>query len=251
MLEQLSKTDIDILYTLAVKKETSRYELKDITNRAYSGIHRSISKLLSMKLIYETRTEPNKKNRNVEVKYYSLTNIGLFNTLGLVKTWENIDLVANTHPEKYPLIFGKWGFFKENGILELIVERLFNGVYMGLHILGNTPYEDIDYLESENTVLDEFSNEFIKEIKRRFIRNRNIIRPKPEIALTQAVFGIHEFPKTTIKSMSFKELNKIWNVCKQDTELRNYYLQENSDEIKSGERDLINLHFWENIFLNS
>jgi len=251
MLAALSDTDADVLSYLATTRETSRYELKNKIDRAYSGIYRSISKLNEMKLITVTRVEPNQRNREVEVKYYSLTNLGLFNTLGLVKTWENIDQVAETHKDKYPLVFGKWSFYKKNNILEIIKQRLYNGVLAGINILQHTPAEYIEEFDSEDEIIHQFENDKFQQRMKRLLKSSKIIRHEPKTALTQAVFGTKEFQFTSEKKSNFVELKKIWEVCKKDKELYEYYLQEINDDIKAEEKVLDNLILWRKIILIS
>jgi len=134
------ETSLNILNVLAENKEYAQYDLDKKIEKDYHTVLRHLQALEKNGYIHLVRTEPAEKGGK-ERKIYELTLNGLILVLkkrselysalifGKVQEETNreieeaIDQVVSIHRDKLPLIFGKWVFFKENNIKDLIVRR--------------------------------------------------------------------------------------------------------------------------------
>lgn len=183
---RLSCTDRDILLYLASNPEANRWEIKNAINRAYSGIYRSIHKLLDFKQIKIKRERPGKRNFTINTPIYGLTKLGLYNSLLLKETWNHIEEVASAHKDKLPLVFGKWDHYKEKKVIGIVIKRLFIGIGAAYPTLSNVPPEVYDIFEEDE---ESDSRTLDSDMKIRK-KNRKIINSEIRMALTDSVLGV-------------------------------------------------------------
>ncbi len=189
------------------------------------------------------RTEASERNWNIETKIYALTKLGLYNALLLVDVWNHLDETAKVHEDKIPLVFGKWDFFKEKGILDIVIKRLRHGVIASYPFIEMTSPTELEYLESEDA--QKGYNVFEKEglDGQGYKRNRMIIRGEITYALTNTVLGIeHIFgSRDEDESVYYSEQDRIINIIKDDDELHTYFINETKQKMKEHKRYVHNL----------
>jgi len=235
---ELSKTDRDILEYLARNREATKWTLTKQTERAYSGIHRSIKKLLDYRQIELLRVENSSRNRDIEIQVYGLTAFGLYNALLLKDTWRDLDAVAMTHVEKLPLIFGKWSLYKENDVLEIVIRRLINGVIAAYPTLSRVTPEQYASIHSEDSRRRVDVMNLLGVDCEGFRKNRMEILSDFKMALTDSVLGIdHVFGDDEMYEYN-QEQDKIIGVVRGDDDLRRYFELETEDRIKSHDRTI-------------
>lgn len=115
------ETERKILETLALKGEFCQYDFPRIIKKSYRTVLRRIHRLEKIGAIELKREEPAAKGGK-DKKIYGATLLGLMMAL-VGGPWNNIDLVANLHPDKL-LIFKKWDYFKGEGLRENLVKGL-------------------------------------------------------------------------------------------------------------------------------
>jgi len=125
-----SNTDREFLLYLARNVESNKYDIHKKSGKSYSNVYNSIKYLLEKGLIEKTRSEPGKKNRNMKVDYYRLTDAGWMPISGYKPFWQHIDEIAERNESKLPLIFGKWDFFRKNAVLDEITAKLQTAFYV-------------------------------------------------------------------------------------------------------------------------
>jgi len=169
-------------------------------------------------LIRIARTEPSEKGGK-DRKIYELTFRGLMKFL-LKKfkdlkedsrLFENVNVVAEKHPDLLPLLFGKWDLFKKHGFSNIIIKRL-------KQALSNPFLHDAD--------LSNF--------------NRNEIN----YYLTRKVFFGLPWDKYD------KSLEELMKILHQDNDLKDFtdkYLQEREKELEIW---MTNLRLWEQLWDN-
>lgn len=108
----LSDTEREALAYLALNREASRYMVEKGIGRAYSGVYGAIASLQEKALVQAVREEPNRRNPNITVEYYSLTLDGFYHALLLDPVLDNLERVSEAHGDKLPLILGKWSLYK-------------------------------------------------------------------------------------------------------------------------------------------
>ncbi len=126
--KQTIPPEIAILNVLSKNQEVEQYKLPKETGLSYRTILRMLTPLEESWYISLVRTEPSKKGGK-EKKIFSIDLEGLIYLLSWKRSYaylnsEYLDIVAATHPNLLPLIFGKWQFFSVKGIKEKIVENL-------------------------------------------------------------------------------------------------------------------------------
>jgi len=238
-----SSTDNDVLKYLARNQEINKYRLKDEINRAYSGISNSLKKLLNYKMVKIVRTDLSERNWNIETKIYALTKLGLYNALLLEDVWNHLDETAQVHLDKIPLVFGKWDFFKEKGVLDIVLKRLRHGVITLYPSMKMASPIDFKYLESENAqkVYDALEKEGLDG--QSYKRNRMIIQDEISYALTNTVLGIEHIygSRDEDESVYYSEQDRIINIIKDDDELHTYFINATRQKIKEHKRYVYNL----------
>ena len=127
-----------IFLYLARKGKSNKWEMSKKLGMAYSNIHRIIKKLLKEKYIYVAKTKNSSRNPWISVEYYDLSFSGFMACLLDNRSWKFIDEIAKQRAEEFPLLFGKWSFFKEKGIKEEVTNR-FTGAL--LHV--SERWEDV------------------------------------------------------------------------------------------------------------
>ena len=108
---------------LAKRRESHIYPMHELSSGRYIAsrgtIHKTKRKLLAAKLIELTKTEI---HAGRERKIYTLTLNGVLVALGNVFVsfkpfvLKEVDLVVTNYQHLLPLFFGKWKFFKEQGL---------------------------------------------------------------------------------------------------------------------------------------
>jgi hypothetical protein len=142
------ETSLCILSVLAENREYAQYDLhkhKEI-EKDYHTVLRHLQALEKDKQIRFVRTEPGQKCGK-ERKIYEITFSGLilvlkkglepYRLIPFDKDHEEtnreiekaIDQTTVIHRDKIPLIFGKWDFFKENDVKDIIVKRFINAIW--------------------------------------------------------------------------------------------------------------------------
>lgn len=183
---RLSRTDRDILLYLASNPEANRWEIKNAINRAYSGIYRSIHKLLDFKQIKIKSERPSERNFTINTPIYGLTKLGLYNSLLLKETWNHIGKVASAHKNKLPLVFGKWDHYEEKKVIDIVIKRLFHGIRAAYPTISNLPPDVYDIFEED----EESDSRTLDSDMEIFNKNRKIINSEIRTALTDSVLGI-------------------------------------------------------------
>lgn len=121
------RTTPKILLFLAQKKPASKWEIAKVLNKSYGNIYATIQQLLNRNLIKIEYKKPSAKNPKIEVEYYSITILGLFEVINSFSPKEldgNMDVIAKKHADKLPLVFGKWEHFSKHGFREQAILNL-------------------------------------------------------------------------------------------------------------------------------
>jgi DNA-binding PadR family transcriptional regulator len=125
LVESELSAEENILMVLAQEKSRTHYELwkQDKVARSNKTVLEKLSLLEKKGLIRSSQEKVGRKRKS-----YELTMIGLIVTLRYERAFKYIDKIAKTHEMMLPLVFGKWSFFKEKGILNEVIERLQSSV---------------------------------------------------------------------------------------------------------------------------
>lgn len=121
-------TEIRTLKRFAFEKEIKQRELaktttQEISNSAYQLALRHLKLLEKDGLIYLKKEDDSKRGKPAKV--YAITFLGLVVVLSECEdTYEKIDLMAQTHSDLLPLIFGKWQYFEMQNIKHLVIDQL-------------------------------------------------------------------------------------------------------------------------------
>ena len=128
-------TSLEILLVLAVEKEYAQYDMPKAVGKDYRTVLRHLQALEQYGFIALARTEQAKKNGK-DRKIYTLTLQGLSELMGVVsrKMRDQVDVdsltkIAGNFKHLLPLVFGKWEFFMEHGVRNVVVERLVSFFY--------------------------------------------------------------------------------------------------------------------------
>jgi len=123
-----AETSYAILAVIVDNKEFAQYDMPKAVGKDYRTVIRHLHDLERLELV-KFRTEAAMKGGK-DRKIYSLTHKGL---LFLLKTFlaiadsaqeveKGLDVFAENHQELLPLVFGKWQFYAEHGVKDLIVQ---------------------------------------------------------------------------------------------------------------------------------
>ena len=75
---------------------------------------------------------------------------------------EELDEIAEKHAFVLPLIFGKWSFFKENGVKDIIAKRFIRAV-AGSHLSSSFP-TNVRETEKKTQDMDKYTEEYFEEL---------------------------------------------------------------------------------------
>lgn len=117
---------LKIMKELAKCKYSHMYPLHETSSPQYvasrGAVHRAKNILLQLGAIRLVKEE---KHPGRNKKIYTLTVAGVIEILSFPLIYDLIDVVAENYADMFPLIFGKWQFFKKEGKEDLAVTRLF------------------------------------------------------------------------------------------------------------------------------
>ena len=208
------KPEIKILRVLAHHREFEQYNLPKETNISYRTILRFLKPMEKADLIRLVRTEPSEKGGK-DRKIYETTFSGLIRAIKPIaekydyaeekvkkEIEETVDQIMAIHKGKFPLIFGKWNFFRENNVIDIIVKRFIRAV-LGSNLPFYTHVLEITKQQLQNAKtghpdkeLEQFMNELHGETEGK----------KKFEELSQAMKGIDEALKNMHTCMHAYEL---------------------------------------------
>jgi len=114
----LTVKEKETLSLLACEGPKTRYDLFKKTGIMSSSTAHKIIGRLKNEFIEVKREEPF-RIREIVKKFYGLTFQGLIVALVQPENLKHMDQIARKHEELFPLLFGKWQHFKENGVEEI------------------------------------------------------------------------------------------------------------------------------------
>jgi hypothetical protein len=250
--KNLTETGWKILINLGVVKDDNKYSISKVSGVSYAGIHKTIKQLLNLYLIEISRTEKSSKNPKMDVEYYKLSKVGLFNALTRKITWDYINEIAQVQSDNLPLIFGKWEFFKENKILEKIIYNLKIGVIENYEPLSHLSLGEYYNYEKDKgkmiTITKDLYNSLGLDTDPYTIsRAAGIIMRDISYVLTQAALRVHGFEHESYLIDGELEFMKI---LKQDKELREFISTEIKDKLDNSEMRIKSVKTWKIKFEN-
>ena len=200
-----------ILIFLARKGASSKWQIANELGLAYSSVHKVINRLLKAQLIQVVNKRKSERNPKIEVEYYNISATGLINLICLNVVWDAIDEIAEAQSEFLPLIFGKWRFFKENKLRDVIVDRLWLAFY---DITSHFRFKDLALRQI--IVLEKAKDKDKQELEKVFESMDSFMKTVVLNEITEKV--IFGYPDTT----TIQEQQKFLSVLRKDPDLRRY-----------------------------
>jgi DNA-binding PadR family transcriptional regulator len=265
------KPEMEILFVLAEHSEFEQYKLPKETGISYRTILRSLKLMEKADWIRLVRTEASEKGGK-ERNIFSITLAGLILVLHEREPlWGQIDKIAKQHTEKLSLIFGKWGFFQENGIRDTIIQRLRYAIS-----LSRIPVYAYDLKALKQKMQSVETGQFVKGVETRLSpidrkkygeagakeliekivkRHASIVKSRmDEIPysldrekhrLINNVFGLYYIYPS--RPDELEESVKLLEVVRKDSEIRAYVDNEINEIEKEFTQNLANIKSWKQI----
>ena len=215
----ITPTDEKILMTLAMGEPKTYYDLWKHEKVASSNktVLQALRGLLTTKLIVikhkEIASGQGLGGRNK--KFYGLTETGLLQTLMFEEAWRHIDKIAYKQADKIPLIFGKWSFFIEKGVRNMIVRRCMDATCVFLVELTQTWIRVFrSPQEEKGKIIIEAVPDKLQKVSR---EHREFVR-----RLTNRVLGLEVHP-VYLPPKERNEVKQLIQISREDPELHSYY----------------------------
>jgi len=229
------ETSLKILTLLAITKEAAQYEIPKEIRKDYRTALRHIQMLEKQGLIKLARTEPASKGGK-DKKIYTLTAAGLVGILGYQHIYDCIDQVAMNYHSIFPLIFGKWQFFKDNDCGDIAMHRLKDTMYLTHKYMGASLPRLLseEYLERLGRLKPEFEKvdfeplDIIDDVTKHFL----LFPVVTSFTMSWAIFP--EDLKTPLHTIGSKWLG----ILKKDVHLKAYVEKKLVIAHKHAKRDL-------------
>lgn len=233
-LHELTKAETASLNLLVALGEASKYEISKESERryklkliekklSYSAVLRGVNSLHKNKLIEVTKTQPSKKNTQIEVDYYKLSLAGVVKLLLPIYGWrgepseeigdyalETVSNLLKNYPEMYPLEYQEF-----SDSFKLAIAVGYSIMYVTSEIWEISPFIRA-YTENESDVLTYY------------------------IKLVRSKLGDFEEYKDDIllNYMTKKDLNVMVRMIERLIELKDESMREIIEKSKSEKEDL-------------
>ena len=217
MKERKKRTNTipEMLVYLACNRGKNKWDIKEALKKSYSNVFQTIPKLLADNLIRVSKTEEGSKNPKIQVEHYELTYSGLLVALQEID-WKHIDTVVNNYAEMEPLLFGKWGFFEEKGIKNVIIQRLQAAVVYFQLQRGKKWYRIQEGPSEENVKI-------LVETKGKETAERALWRHKQIVGnLTDSVLGFNLYLHPKNEDERVKEEMRVLQILSEDQDIKRY-----------------------------
>jgi len=243
------------LKAIALNGPINIYQIEKHTRLPHATVHKVVKKaydenFLVVKTAKQFRT-------GLITKTYQLTFKGLLTLLLDERIWEHIDDIAERYRDVLPLVFGKWSFFKKQGLLSEVLQRLKAAVlYVAERWRILEAYQRLltektaEERLTEYRVLFEFAFESqADEVMRELINAKKSLREAvielvniPHIITDTVVFGPSYWWKYGI--LTGKEQVEFLLKLKKDPELSRYIEIRLEELEKHLQRQLQNVKTW-------
>lgn len=232
------KLEKKILRHLARKPNKLIQPLSAEIHHDYKSVHKAVKSLHKKELLTQV---PGESERGVPYKAYRLSTTGAILILLDDEVWQDIDLVARNYPSELPLIFGKWSFFIEKGVRDMIVARLQAAVQALSMQLGKEWYIILGRSSEEaiKILVEKVGPENIQKLGREFVE-MILWRTKRMVGdLNNSVLGsaVYLYPEDGAIMKHVKEQRELKKKLREDPEIDSYY----RNDYKFWERYLTNL----------
>jgi len=237
------ETSQKILTLLAKEKEYAQYDIPKQIHKDYRTTLRHLQDLEKHGLILLSRTEPARKGGK-DRKIYTLTKAGLLAALQGTESWACIDTIAKNYTEMEPLVFGKWNFFDNNGIRNLIIQRLQAAVV----------YFQLQQGKEWYRIQEGPSEEDIKILvgtKGKEIAEKTLWSHKQIVGnLTDSVLGFNLYlhPKNENLQAIVEEEKRVLQILSQDSDIKEYLQKQIRFWEETEQAICNNIHAWKQWF---
>ena len=211
-----------ILLALAQNNNQTHYQLwkKHQVASSNKTVLATLKRLEKEEMI-ESRQETTGRKR----KFYNLTFNGLIICLKHEAAWGSIDQIAEAQKEMVPLLFVKWDFFKEEKIIDEIIQRfkeVVDSLWDNMTAIAFLPKGIHDFRKLLNGKFNQVLCNKYKIIQRKPFAGV----PIRQLLFTSKVFGITHtslLPMNSEKSSpSIEKQKNLLQVLQRDSELKNY-----------------------------
>jgi hypothetical protein len=210
-----------LLSLFAKEKEIYQSELEGKTGVSYRNIITQLQILEQNGLIGSPKVE--RRPERGRGKYiWTITLNGLLNylhsTINTI-TKEELDIIATNHADLLPLIFGKWKFFKQNNLDDLVILRLMREAAktpLAMHNLMVAPKFPAGYSET-----DEYKKE-VKEWKSAHREIKEAVGANCEDLTTYILLRPTSSGFTFERTYFAEELKTYYKALKKEPEIREF-----------------------------
>jgi len=186
------KTTLKLLREIALSGKACQYDLPKKVGGVYRNLLRHLETLKKLGFIELDHTEASSK-KGKEKNFWHITFLGLLRTLMEKENLEFIDRFAENYAEQFPLVFGKWSFFKRRGIEKQVIDRIRESKpIMALYISKILTILDLEEIQANSEVYEKDAVQMYEEFMR--VLSSDVIArlPSPQ-ELIQDERNLHKF----------------------------------------------------------
>jgi len=132
--------------------------------RSYSSVYKVMDELQVGRFIRVTRTGVSSKNREIKVKFYGITKIGLLYSLTL-RDKADMDQTASVHGDKL-LFFKKWSLVLDDEMKDFIAMEFLEGIHRAINLYWTSEYLQRKRPDVHSFDVDKFEEECFERIER-------------------------------------------------------------------------------------